>query len=191
MIALKPISVALFLCLAFSVAVSSQERPPQSPSSSCREFVVKFYSWYLANDSKLTQHYAGDAALKYRPYLFSRAIVQALRKDEEAQDKAGSDLVSLDADPFAGPDGLAEGHVVEKVTVADGKCWAEVHAIWEGKEDKTPDVTPELALKNGSWLFVNFYFASPTDPRASDLLSTLKALREDEKKQKSEESAKP
>jgi hypothetical protein len=178
----KSISAVLFLCLALCVSASSQEKHPQSPSTSCRAFVGKFYSWYLANDSKLTQHYAGDAALKYRSSLFSPAIVRAVREDDEAQDKAGSDLVSLDCDPFVGPDGLAEGHVVEKVIAADGKCWAEVHAIWEGKETKTPDVIPELETKNGKWIFVNFYFPSATYSTAWDLLSALKALREEQKK---------
>jgi hypothetical protein len=182
MTTIKSIAVVLFLCLALCVSASSQEKQLQSSIDSCRAFVGEFYSWYLANDSKLTQHYAGDAALKYRPCLFSPAIVRALRKDEEVQDKAGSDLVSLDADPFAGSDGLAEGYVVGKVTVTNGKCWAEVHAIWAGKEDEMPDVTPELAIKNGSWFFVNFYFASPTNSRARDLLSQLKALREEQKK---------
>ncbi len=180
MTVLRLTSVAFFLGLALRVSLSGQERRPQSTSNSCREFVEKFYSWYLANPSKENRWRAGDVALKYRSYLFSSAIVEALQKDNEAQDKAGSDLVSLDADPFVGADGLAENYIVKKVTVKDGRCWAEVHAVW-GEDDEAPDVTPELTIKNGKWRFVNFYFPSPSSPKGWDLLGALKELREGRK----------
>jgi hypothetical protein len=178
----KSILLVFFLYLGLSSSVSSQERGPRSGSSSCRRFVEEFYSWYLAADSKGDQGPAGSVALKYRPYLFSRAIIQAVRGDYEAQEKAGSDLVSLDADPFVGADGLGEGYFVGKVKVRNGTCLAEVHAVWEGKEDESPDVIPELAIKNGGWLFVNFFFPSPSNPKGWDLLGALKGMREDEKK---------
>jgi hypothetical protein len=169
------------LCLTFCFSTSGQKRPPQSNRDSCRNFVGEFYSWYLATDSKENQEPAGSVALRYRPYLFSSAIIQAVRGDYEAQDKAGSDLVSLDGDPFVGSDGLGEAYIVGKVTVKDGKCWAEVHTVWEGKEDAAPDIIPELTIKNGRWLFVNFYFPSPSNRKGWDLLGALKALREGEK----------
>jgi hypothetical protein len=172
--------VAFFLCSAFTLCLSGQERKPKRTDVSCREFVQEFYSWYLANASK-DQERDGGVALKHRSYLFSPAIVRALREDDEAQIKAGSDLVSLDGDPFVGGDGLGEGYIVEKVTVTNGRCWAEVHAVWDGKKDETPDVTSELVIKNGKWLFVNFFFPSPSDPKAWNLLGALKALREGEK----------
>jgi hypothetical protein len=176
--------VAFFFCSAITFRLSGQERKPQSTGVSCREFVQEFYSWYLANVSK-DQERDGGVALKHRSYLFSPAIVEALREDDEAQVKAGSDLVSLDGDPFVGGDGLGEGYMVEKVTVKDGLCLAEVHAIWDGKKNETPDVTPELVIKNGKWTFVNFYFPSPSDPKGWNLLSALKALREGEKQGRS------
>jgi hypothetical protein len=176
--------VAFFLCLAFALCLSGQERSAQSTDSSCREFVQDFYSWYLANASK-DQERDGGVALKHRSYLFSPAIVEALREDDKAQVKAGSDLVSLDGDPFVGGDGLGEGYIVEKVAIKDGRCLAEVHAVWDGKTDVTPDVTPELVIKNGKWLFVNFYFPSPSDPQGWNLLDALKALREGEEQGRS------
>jgi hypothetical protein len=83
--------VALFFCLAFTFPLLGQERKPQSADASCRKFVQGFYSWYLANASK-EQERDGGVALKHRSYLFSPAIVEALREDDEAQVKAGSDL---------------------------------------------------------------------------------------------------
>jgi hypothetical protein len=177
----KATLVVILFCLALSLSASAQERVTQSAGSSCRVFVRKFYSWYLANVSREKANRDGFVALKFRSSLFSPSIVRALQEDNEAQEKAGSDLVSLDGDPFVGGDGLAENYIVEKVMVENGQCWAEVHAVWEGREDKTPDVTPELAIKNGRWLFVNFYFPSPTDPKGWNLLSALKALRQGEK----------
>ena len=39
-------------------------------------------------------------------------------------------------------------------------------------------MTPELVLKNGRRMFVNFYFPSPSDPKAWSLLGALEADRE-------------
>lgn len=190
MTVLRSLLVAFFLSIAFSLCLSGQERDPKHADISCREFVQEFYSWYRANASK-TQERDGGVALKHRSYMFSPAIVRSLREDDEAQIKAGSDLVSLDGDPFVGGDGLGEGYIVEKVTVTNGRCLAEVHAVWDGKKDETPDVTPELAIKNDKWLFVNFFFPSPTDSKAWNLLGALKALREGEKQHRPRKCGKP
>jgi hypothetical protein len=85
--------VAFFFCLAFTFSLSGQERKLQNADVSCGRFVQEFYSWYLANSSKNPER-DGGVALQRRSYLFSPAIVEALRKDDEAQVKAGSDLVS-------------------------------------------------------------------------------------------------
>jgi hypothetical protein len=126
-----------------------------------------------------------NSALKYRSYLFSSDIVQQIKEDTEAQDKAGSDLVSLDGDPFVGNDGFGEHYIVERVTIKEGVCWAEVHAVWNGKEDDSPDVTAELVVKGGRWIFVNFYYPSPSNPDSLNLLGELKALREARKQSQS------
>jgi len=44
----------------------------------------------------------------------------------------------------------------------------------DGKEDATPDVTPELALKGDRWIFVNFYYPTPSRPKALNLLGELR-----------------
>lgn len=182
--------VVFFFCLAFTTCLSGQERKPISTETSCRQFVQEFYSWYVADTSKDPVRDRG-VALKHRSFLFSPAIIQAIQEDNEAQRKAGTDLVSLDGDPFVGADGLAQAYIVEKVTATDGQCKAEVHAVWDEKEDKTPDVIPELAIKNGKWLFVNFRFPSPSDPKGWDLLGALKALRKGEKQDRSGKGGKP
>lgn len=177
MAVLRSLSLFFFVYLALAFSASGQKKPKQNTSNSCREFVVEFYSWYLANHN---QGRAGDLALNDRPYLFSPAIVKALREDNEAQEKAGSDLVSLDGDPFVGADGFAERYIVEKITTKQGRCWAEVHAVWDGKEDEASDIIPELEVGNGKWRFRNFYFPSAANPKGWDLLGVLKVLREGE-----------
>ena len=177
---LKSRAAVLFLYLALPICVCGQQRPPQNTTSSCRKFVGEFYSWYQANDSNNPER-DGGVALKNRSDLFSPAIVQALQEDNEAQEKAGSDLVSLDGDPFVGADGLAGGYVVEKVTVKNLSCWAEVHGVRDGKEDQTADVVCELAIEDHKWRFVNFYFPTLSNPKGWDLLSALRALRGGEK----------
>ena len=101
-------TVFFFLYLAFTVSVCGQEKPAQNASNSFRKSVAEFYSWYLANAPKGNQGRASDVALNYRSDLFSSAIIQALREDDAAQEKAGPDLVSLDGDPFVGADDFAE-----------------------------------------------------------------------------------
>ena len=125
------------------------------------------------------------SALKYRSYLFSSDIVQQIKEDTNAQDKAGSDLVSLDGDPFVGNDGFGERYIVDRITIKDGVCWAEVHAVWNEKENESPDVTAELVVKGGGWIFANFYYPSPSGPDSLNLLGELKALREMRKQSQS------
>ena len=176
----KSASKILFLFLALSSCISAHGEKPVNTSSSCRKFVGRFYSWYATNASQDLER-DGGVALKHRPSLFSPAIVQALRADDEAQEKAGSNVVSLDGDPFVGGDGLADGYKVEKVEIVDGRCWAQVHAVVDGMENQAPDVTPELEIKNNKWVFVNFYFPSPSNPKAWNLLSALNALRNEQR----------
>jgi hypothetical protein len=182
----------VLLCLTLSfLSLHGQQTRAVQTSGSCREFVEKFYSWYVATAARESQEQAGYAALHYRSYLFSPVIVQALKEDSEAQDKAGSELVSLDGDPFAGGDGVAEGYVVERATVKNGRCWAEVHGVWDAKEDDTADITPELVIKSDKWLFVNFYFPDMSSPKGWNLLSALKALRNGRKQNRSPKDHEP
>jgi hypothetical protein len=171
--------MSVLLCLVFLVtAFGQQEQKANNTKKSCGEFVARFYAWYLRLPVKQKQIPKSEAALKARPYLFSDELLRDLREDSNAQEKAGSDLVSLDADPFLGTNGPFERYAVETITTKDATCWVEVHGVLDGKESETPDVTPELLLKNGRWRFINFYYPGPSDPKASNLLNALKVGRE-------------
>ena len=169
----------LCFCLTCSIPLSGQASLTQTKATSCRQFVETFYKWYLETTSRNKGLTDPDLALKDRPYLFSSELLLRLREESEVQNRAGSNLVGLDIDPFSGPDGANDRFALRKVTTKGDMCWAEVHF----DEYKIPGVTPELAHKNGRWVFVNFYYPSPSNPKSSNLLSQLKAVREEWKAQ--------
>ena len=165
--------VGLCLCLTFCIPLSGQDIPKKDINKSCRQFVEAFYTWYLEIASRNNGLPDSDIALKDRPYLFSSELLLRLREESEVQNRAGSDLVNLDINPFSGPDGIGARFGVEKITTKVDRCWAEVHF----DEYKIPGVMPELAVRDGRWIFVNFYYPSPSNLKAADLLSELKAFR--------------
>jgi len=170
--------IGLFLCLTLTLPVFGQEKRPQDTRKSCREFVESFYGWYLKAAARNDIGPAGDLALRNKPYLFSSELIRQIREDFEAQKRAGSDLVSLDGDPFIGADGPPERYVVEKITTTQDSCWADVHFVWDGEEVETPSVTPKMRFKDGRWRFVDFYFYSFSPSSAPKRWSLLTKLRE-------------
>jgi hypothetical protein len=93
--------------------------------------------------------------------------------------------VRFGADPRYSGVGFGERCIVKRITIKDGVCWAEVHAVWNGRKDASPDVTAKLVTKSGLWVFANFYFPSPSNPDSPNLLGKLKALREMRKQSQS------
>lgn len=174
------ICVDLILCLTLAHLLQGQEKNEQG-SKSCRQFVEAFYGWYIP----LWSHSLGEGptaderAVQVRPQAFSTGLILQLSEDNEAQDAADGDLVGLDGDPFTGSQDSDERFILRRVSTKGNRCWAEMHGVWYGKEDATPDVTPELLLKNGRWVFVNFHYQDPARPGWSgSLLKELKLNRE-------------
>lgn len=167
-------SLIVSLILLASISADAQAAPTETNTKSCRQFVEAFYKWYEENASRNNGLPDSDLALKDRPYLFSSELLLRLREESEVQDRAGSDLVNLDIDPFAGPDGLGNRFNVRKISTSGNRCWAQVHF----DEYKIPGVMPELALRNSRWIFVNFYYPGPSNLKAANLLSELRAAHE-------------
>jgi hypothetical protein len=134
---------------------------------------------------------AWNSALKNRRHVFARDLFLQLSEDSEAQSKAGRDVVGLDFDPFLDTQDRGERYVVENVTTKDRTCWADVYGVWNGEESKTPNVRPELVLKGGRWVFVNFFYPDPSKPKPWDLRSELKELRESREQHEATEGEKP
>src|SRR4051794_10129943 len=99
------LGVWLSICLILPVSLVGQTRPENATSKSCREFVTSFYAWYAPIAKRDHSGFASDIAWKKRPTLFTKELLALMREESEAQDKAGADLVNLDADPFLGADG--------------------------------------------------------------------------------------
>ena len=86
--------------------------------------------------------------------------------------------MGLDFDPILACQDCDIGSNVEKTTIKDGRCWAEVHGGRDKSGNSELRVIPELALKDGKWEFVNFHYPNPERPEFENLLSLLESLRE-------------
>jgi len=173
----------LFLLLALPCSPLAQEKSSQDIQKSCRDFVQKFYDWYVPKTQKLSAERTWDLALKYRRSSFSAELVRRLSEDSDAQAKVAGEIVGLDFDPFLNSQDPDEHFVVGKVRTSGDSCRAEVHGVRSGKRSEEPDVVVELALKHGRWLFVNFHYEKAENPARENLLSLLKSLRENRQRE--------
>ena len=123
-------------------------------------------------------HTMPEGTVKAKPNLFGHELRQELILGFQAQEKAGNDLVSLDGDPFTGPDGPADRYIVKKVEINNGKCRAEVYGVRNGKQGESPEVRPELELQNNKWRFADFYFPGTSDPKWWSVKAQLRAIRQ-------------
>lgn len=170
----------LFL-LATACFPSSQTKREDSQQS-CRDFVQKFYDWYVPKLLKAfdTKEDGGwGLALRYKGSEFSPELVRQLKEDRDAQDNSPGEIVGLDFDPFLYSQDPSEHFVVGNITDKDGRYLVEVYGMSSGK--RREKVVPELVRKNGRWLFVNFHYpdSGHGSGKDGDLLHLLKSLRED------------
>jgi hypothetical protein len=167
----------LLLFLVPSPSLPSHAQDAQEIQNSCRNFVQKFYDWYLLKPS-------WPRALTYKPSAFSSELSQGLREDYEAQAKVSGDIAGLDFDPLLNSQDPAQHYVVGRVNLkVEDTCWAEIHAVSSGKKSEKPDVLAAAVHENGRWLFVNFYYSMPDGDFSSSvsrggLMTLLKDLRE-------------
>ena len=168
---------SLFICAIFSVLLLGQMIPRKDAGQSCRESVQGFYNWYVPITLRDNPVPSWDIALKRRPQVFSRKLFDQIAEDSKAQEKAGGDLVGLDFDPFLNCQDCRERYIVGRVTSNGADCRAEVYGLSSGKKGKEPDVIPELEMKNGQWVFVDFLYPNPSRPEFRSLSSQLEYLR--------------
>jgi hypothetical protein len=174
---LKKLGILGFVIIASAAALAQGQRPTTSDlEKSCRAYVQGFYDWYIP----LLRHSKGDPSrLAVKRYRFSADLVRQLNEDWAAQAKAKGDLVGLDFDPFEGGQDVMEGrYTAGKITPKDTNYLVDISAIESGK--RTTMVVAELSHEGGQWTFVNFHYGEGKD--ATDLLTTLKQLREDRQK---------
>ncbi len=146
------------------------QEPAQAPSESdqeksCREFVQGFYDWYymrLNLDEKIHAGPASNDVLRLKPEVLDTRLRRLLREDAAAQAKDSEYVVGLDFDPFLNAQDWDGKYWVAHVAVTGNRCRAYVWSNNWGKKIETVD--PELELKAGHWIFVNFHQPAAEDP---------------------------
>jgi hypothetical protein len=178
----KLVCLSLLFIFAASGSLRAQESGSQDTQASCRKFVQEFYDWYVQQIKKAESgNGAGgfDLTLKYKKASLSDELFRQLKADSDAEAKAKGDLVGLDFDPFLNAQDVGERYTAEKVIPQGGRYRVEVYALWDGKKNEKPDVVPELMMKDGQWIFVNFIYGEGAD---ENLLSVLKSLADERRK---------
>jgi hypothetical protein len=185
---LRTASLAAIACLvAWSClgTVRADAAPTASANQeqAAKKFVQEFYDWYVARLAKINSVRLSDVAIKEKKASFSPGLAQRLKEDDDAQDKVAGEIVGLDFDPFVNTNSdTFERYVVGKVTPKGGAYWVDVHYVYKGKKNPKPLLTPEVKLDKGRWIFVNFHYGKSEVPSNENLLSLLKALKDDRAK---------
>ncbi len=153
---LASVIVRALLPLFALASASAQQSKPPNLTQACHDSVQAFYDWYtpLAIASNSVTF---SLALEKRPSSFEPRLARLLREDHEAQSRADQ-IVGLDFDPFVATNGdPCSRYAVEKVTIRNERCFAEVHCV--GKAEAGSEmITAELALKGGRWVFADFHY---------------------------------
>lgn len=170
----------LFTLPCSAQAADASGAQEQSLSASAHQFVEDFYDWYIpmADKDKGGSYY--DISVHWRPRAFSKALVRALKEDQEAEAAAKDGPVGLDFDPFLNAQDICEKNMVGKASINKNTATVEFYEICSGdpQSDKRPTVIAELVRSDAGWQFTNFKYED------GDLLSTLAAL----KRERSEDS---
>jgi len=148
-----------------------------------QQFVQSFYDWYVPKDQKDDAEKGWDAALDQKADMFDPDFLKILKEERAAEEKGGDDLDdTLDFDPFLNAQDIAESYSAENVAPKSDTYLVDVYGKWNGEKNNKPDVVPEVALKNGHWVFVNFRYPSADSSENSDLLTMLKNLQTERQK---------
>ena len=177
----SPVIAFSLLCMsavAYAAAPAQATAPAKAPSA--QAFVQGFYDWYTGQMQKDENGDVMGAALKSKRWPMSAAIVTALEEDMAAQAKSPDDIVGIDFDPFLNAQDTCFPYKADKVTVANGRYRVEVFdSNCSDPHPEIPTVIAELEQQKGSWVFVNFIYPGQPGQADSDLLSALKALKDE------------
>jgi len=172
----KVLSLSLILLGSFvwSFPASAQVQDPQEAA---RKFAQEFYTWYGAISHKNSKLAPDQRATKEKAQLFSAQLIAALREDYQASSKHPEEIVGLDWDPFLSSQDIDDRYGVGAIKKKGQNYLVEVYGVSGGKRNPEPNVSAEVAQREGHLIFVNFL-----SPHGGDLLSDLKKLKESRKK---------
>lgn len=175
-------------CLAFAAQAAAPAAAPAHGTAqdvqaqSAQVFVQGFYDWYTGAVQKDDNH-ADDEALAGKRWPMGAAIVAALKADEDAQAKSPDDIVGIDFDPYLNAQDTCFPYKTGKVTQAGGLYRVEVFdSNCDDPHPERPTVIAVVQRRGASWEFVNFIYPGDAGQAGSDLLSVLKALKDDREK---------
>lgn len=181
-VAVSHVVAAILLCSNVP-AVFAQGTTPQEIQNNAKKFVQGFYSWYVPSLTKNTGGPTPEIAISTRKSVFDPVLYRKLKDDFDASAKVKDEIVGLDFDPYLNAQDIGDKYVVGKVTPKkNGNYWVEVHSIQGGQRNPKPDVTPEVAYRNGKWQFVNFHYGKSDIPVNENLISILNVLKKDREK---------
>jgi hypothetical protein len=170
------------LLFCFTSSCSAAQQSPTTTQNSCRRFVQNFYDWYVPEAIRESDTSASDLAIKQKSAAFSPELLRELKQDSQAQAKTKGQIVGLDFDPFLNAQDPSSRYVVGKINASANKCLAEVYSVSSGKKSANTEVTPELVLKTGHWVFINFHYGKTKGLEDENLVSTLEKLQADRQK---------
>jgi hypothetical protein len=158
--------------------VSCAKDETNSDNDAVRAFVQSFYDWYVPTSRQVSADRPSALVLRERPSAFDPNLAGELKEDSDAQAKAPGDIVGLDFDPFLAAQDPCERYEVLDVRKDAQNYRVSVRGRGGCETHEEPDVDAEIISRDGTWLFTNFHY-----PRSggTDLLTTLKKLRDDRK----------
>src|SRR5215469_4999298 len=191
------LAVSVFLMTSCSPQAQKQDAPQDQPKKdqpkngsgekekAAKEFVQSFYDWYVPKDLKRGDSSPSwDMAISQKSAMFDADLLNYLNEEQKAEKKSKGDLEddSMDFDPFLNAQDMAEVYTADKVTPKGDSYWVEVYGTWNGEKSPKPDVIPEVALKNGNWVFVNFHYLGSESSPDTDLIADLKGFQDERQK---------
>ncbi len=189
-VALIVVAYAAFSADASGAGGAAEAKSPEvsakstiaNNTKSCRDFVQKFYDWYVVQMNRKSGPVSLDQIWTIKASAFSTELAKRLKEDSAASAKVKDDIVGLDFDPILATQSDANKLVAGAVVTKGASYMVPMFDYTENKNAKEPAVTPELIYSNGNFVFTNFHYQKSDTPANSNLLGLLKTLRDDRAK---------
>jgi hypothetical protein len=167
-------SLLILAFIGYGIFCLGQEKVPDSNNQTVRHFAARFYGWYVKRAADSDR--IGMLTTEEMRQALAPELLQALKRDYEAQAQDNDYIVGLDFDPFLAASDPCDRYEVGKIVKKGKGYWAEIHGVGGCASHDEPDLFAELTSRNGDWKFVNFHYPGPF---AKDLLSLLARLQID------------
>ncbi|MBN9394223.1 MAG: hypothetical protein J0H83_03195 [Candidatus Melainabacteria bacterium] len=137
-----------------------------------RKFAQTFYDWYIPDMTSNVPVPSSERMLTQRAGLIDPVLRGLLKDDLLAAQETPDEVVGLDFDPYVNsqetPSKLKVGTVTRK---------GPNYLVSMDASDAKGVVTPELAYRNNSFVFVDFYYDYGKKDKQDNLLNILRTLR--------------